>query len=258
MTWTRRDALRGAMAAAVAGFGPSRRGWAFGDATAVDVAELDLGGTLTRPLAWKRVLSDLVQLTSIEARPESVVVSPEDPALFDHPFCVLAGKTAFVEPSALAVKQLEAYVSYGGFLFIDDASGDAAPGPDSFDASVRRLLSRMYPRRALAPLSPDHAIYRSFFLLSRVPGRVEVAPRLEGLTLDAHAPVVYSRNDVGGALDTDAVGLPAEPCVPGGEPQRREALKVAVNTFLYALTSDYKLDQAHVRQLLLEKRGQAP
>jgi hypothetical protein len=258
MTWTRRRLLRSGLAVAAGAWAFPRTARAFGDATAIDVAELDLGGTLTRPLAWKRVLADLVNLTSIEARTESVVVSPEDPALFEHPFCVLSGRAAFADPSALAVKQLEAFVSYGGFLFIDDASGDAAPGPDSFDGSVRRLLTRMYPRRALAPLPPDHAIYRSFFLLSRVPGRVDIAPRFEGLTLDAHAPVVYSRNDVTGALDTDAVGLPAEPCVPGGETQRREALKVAVNTFLYALTSDYKLDQAHVRQLLLEKRGVTP
>lgn len=258
MTWTRREVVQAAVASVVAGLSPGRRAFAFGDATAVDVAELDLGGTLTRPLAWKRVLSELLHVTSVEARPESVAVSPEDPALFDHPFCVLAGRTGFADPSGLAVKQLEAYVSYGGFLFIDDASGDASPGPDSFDASVRRLLSRMYPRRALAPLPPEHAIYRSFFLLSRVPGRVDIAPRFEGLTLDAHAPVVYARNDIGGALDTDAVGLPVEPCVPGGETQRREALKVALNTLLYALTSDYKLDQAHVRQLLLEKRGPLP
>jgi hypothetical protein len=44
------------------------------------------------------------------------------------------------------------------------------------------------------------------------------------------------------------------PCVPGGESQRREAIKLGINLVLYALTSNYKKDQAHVRQLMKEGR----
>ena len=42
--------------------------------------------------------------------------------------------------------------------------------------------------------------------------------------------------------------------IPGGELQRREALKLGINLVMYALTSNYKHDQAHVRALMEEGR----
>jgi hypothetical protein len=42
--------------------------------------------------------------------------------------------------------------------------------------------------------------------------------------------------------------------VPGGETQRREAIKLGINLVVYALTANYKRDQAHVKQLMKEGR----
>ena len=50
------------------------------------------------------------------------------------------------------------------------------------------------------------------------------------------------------------VGRDLHPCIPGGEYQRTEALKLAINLFMYSLTSNYKHDQAHVKKLLEEGR----
>jgi hypothetical protein len=241
----RRQLLAGSAALLAA---PKAR--AFGDGTLVDVCEIDLGaGTLSRPNAWKRLVYEIMGTTSVECRSEPARVRPDDVAMFEHPFCVLLGDGAFTVSDA-GLEQIERYLSYGGFLVIDDTT--ASEGP--FDDSVRDLLERLFPTRPLGPLPTDHSVYRSFFLLKRPLGRVDRFPTLEGVTFDNMTPVIYVRNDLSGALDRGADGRSVNPCVPGGEGQRREAIKLGINLVLYALTSNYKKDQAHVRQLMKEGR----
>ncbi len=247
MSPTRRALLLGAGAALLL----PRRARAFGAPTELDVCELDLGpGTQSRPNAWKRLLYEVEGTTSVECEPRSVRAGPEDPALFEHPFAVLLGDGAF-RVSDEGMQQVERFVNYGGFLLIDDTSG-SAEGP--FDDSVRGFLGTLFPTRPVAPLPPDHSVYRSFFLLKRPLGRVDRSPFLEGVTFDNTTPVVYCRNDLSGALDRGDDGRSRLPCVPGGEDQRREAIKLGINLVMYALTSNYKKDQAHVKQLMKEGR----
>src|SRR5512137_1048024 len=116
------------------------------------------------------------------------------------------------------------------------------------------MCARLFPTRPLAPLPTDHAVYRSFFLLRRPVGRVDVVPWLEGITIGEMTPLVYCRNDLSGALDRGPDGRDRFAVEPGGAGQRREAVKLGVNLVVYALTSDYKKDATHVRELLREGR----
>jgi hypothetical protein len=216
----------------------------------VDVAELDLGG-ITRPNAWKRLLYEVIQTTSVECEPRSVRVKPTDPELFQHPFTVLIGDEAFAQPDEVGLEQISRYLSYGGFLFIDDASGSRN---SAFDDSVRELASRLFPTRPLSVLPSDHSLFRTFFLLKKPLGRIDTFKHLEGIIVGNLTPLVYCRNDVSGALDRSPDGRPRHACVPGGERQRREAIKLGINLVMYSLTANYKRDQAHVQQLMREGR----
>lgn len=244
---SRRQFLAGLAASLVA-----PKALAFGEPSFVDIAELDLGkGCLSRPNAWRRLLYELRQTTSVECRTESVLISPEDPELFEHPFAVLIGDGGFDEPSETAVEQLSRYLAYGGFLLIDDSTGR---DDSDFDASVRALVQRLFPTRPISRLPTDHSIYRSFFLLRRPLGRIDRYAWLEGVTVGDLTPLVYCRNDLSGALDRRADGRPAHAVVPGGEHQRREAIKLGLNLMMYSLTANYKKDQAHVRELMRQNR----
>jgi hypothetical protein len=252
VSFTRRQVLAGLGGVLGAAAAFPGRALGFGEATHVDIGELDLGpGTLSRPNAWKRLLYDMVQSTSVECANRSVVVSPEDPEMFEHPFCVLVGDGPFEPVSDKALEQLSQFLAYGGFLFIDDTTGSDTSG---FDAAVRRLTGRLFPTRPMAPLPGDHSVMRSFFLLDGCPGRIDRHPYLEGVTVGNLCPIVYCRNDISGALDRADDGRYRYPVVPGGERQRREAVKVGINLMMYALTANYKNDQAHVKQLMLEGR----
>jgi hypothetical protein len=228
------------------------RALAFGEASQLDVAELQLAsGTRSRPNAWTRLLFEVIQTTSVEANPRAVQLAPDDPELFAHPFAVLVGDGAIPALSDKAREQLVRYLSYGGFLFVDDASGQAG-GP--FDVGVRALIASLFPTRPLTVLSADHSVYRAFFLMREPVGRLAVHRLLEGVQVGSMHPLIYSQDDISGALDRRADGFDRNACVPGGEIQRREAVKMAVNLVMYALTSNYKHDQAHVRALMEEGR----
>ena len=246
--WSRRGMLA-ALGGAVC---LPRSAWGFGATTRVDVAELKLGtGTLSRPNAWKRLLYETIQTTSVECEPASVVVSPDDAELFAHPFTALIGDGALPTLDETALEQLARYLSYGGFLLIDDTTGtENSP----FDDSVRQLVRRLFPTRPLSPLPADHSVYRSFFFVNQPVGRVARAQVMEGVTVGNLTPLIYMRNDLSGALDRRDDGRDAHSVVPDGARQRREALKLGINLFLYALTANYKKDQAHVRQLMREGR----
>ena len=84
----------------------------FGETTLVDVAELDLGTTLSRPSAWKRLLYEVQNTTSVEVQGRAAQVKPEDPELFEHPFTVLLGNKGF-DLEDDAVEQLSRYLAYG-------------------------------------------------------------------------------------------------------------------------------------------------
>lgn len=242
------DVTRRQLIAGLAALLAARPAWALGDRSRLDVAEIMLpSATLSRPEAWRRLLFEVIQTTSIEAHPDAVQVGPEDPALFAHPFSVLIGDGALPDLSEAAVEQLRRYLSYGGFLLLDDASGT----PDgAFERSAKRLAARLFPTRPLSPLPGDHSIYRSFFLLDRPLGRVASSRVLEGITLGPVTPLVYCGNDLSGALDRAEDGRNRFPVTPGGEIQRREGLKLGINLVLYSLTSNYKHDQAHVAELM--------
>ena len=228
------------------------RALGFGDTTRVDIGELNLGQAgASRARGWKRLLYEVKQTTSVECEPRVQSVRPVAEELFSHPFVVLQGSDAFALPSESELEQLARFLSYGGFLFIDDTSGRRT---SAFDASVRQLCEALFPTRPLAPLPSDHSLYRTFFLLGRPAGRLATFDALEGVTVGNLTPLVYSRNDVSGALLRKENGRHDFACVPGGEGQRREAIKLGINLVVYALTANYKRDMTHVRQLLLEGR----
>lgn len=244
MRWTRRSVLAGLS-------GLAAPAWALGEASQVDVVELDLPASVLRPNAWRRLLYELQQSTSVETADRAVALSPDSLQLFDHPFAVLCGADAFEPFDDAAVQQLRRYLDYGGFLYVDDTSGLVA---SPFAASVARLSMRLFPTRVLAPLSASHSIFRAFFLNPSCVGRVAVQPYLEGIELGTVTPFVFGRNDLSGALDRSATGRDLYDCMPGGEWQRTEAVKLGINLVMYALTANYKYDQAHTKQLIEEGR----
>jgi len=194
------------------------------------------------PLFGEAMIEELELRTSIDGLKDRRVMEISDPDLFYCPFVFMAGRYEF-EPFTPSEREiLKRFLTYGGFLFAEDTVGAEGFG---FDRSFRREMREILPNQPLARLAPDHSVYQSFYLIDRIGGRRTVKPFLEGISLGAWTPVIYSQNDLSGAWARNRYGQWVNDCVPGGDMQRRDAFKTGINIIVYSLTADYKKDVIH-------------
>lgn len=227
-------------------------GRAFGDSSRFIPAVAQHGGRWDlRASALRRLAWELERRTSVEVVLEARAVPLDSPRLFELPFLYLSSDTELPPLRASEVENLRRYLTFGGFVFAD--ANDASDG-SGFDASFRRELSRVLPRQPLAALPSTHVVFKSFFLLEGAPGRVLNHPRLEAVLLNKRAAVMYSQNDVLGALSRDPGGGHELDVTPGGERQRELATRLAINIAMYALCLDYKDDAVHLPLIMNRRR----
>jgi hypothetical protein len=247
-----RLALTLAAALFVAALAP-RAASALGETSLFDVRVVSYeGGNPTpRESAPRRLAWELRKRTSVDTRMTPSTARLDDPQIFDTPFLYWSGDAAFPELSDAEITGLRRFVTFGGFVLIDDAS----PDQDGFDASIRRELARAFPTRPLGSLSNDHTLFRSYYLLTRPLGRIEGPDHLEAITLGDRVAVVYSRHDLGGAWARDNLGNWEHSVEPGGDGQRELAIRLGVNVALYSLCLDYKDDQVHAPFIMRRRAG---
>ena len=245
MRLTRRHLL-GLVPAALA-----TRAHAFGDSSRF-VPALGQWGTKwdVRASGLRRLAWELQRRTSVEVGLEARAVPLNSPKLYEHPFLYVGsdGELPALKPDE--VENLRRYLTFGGFLLADAADASAGTG---FDASFRREMARVLPSARPGQLPGTHVVYKSFFLLEGAPGRVLSKPTLDAWLVGSRAAVLYSQNDLMGALARDESGGMIYDVTPGGERQRELATRLAINIAMYALCLDYKDDAVHL-PLILKRR----
>ncbi|MGC8641285.1 MAG: DUF4159 domain-containing protein [Isosphaeraceae bacterium] len=154
---------------------------------------------------------------------------PSDPNLIYYPLLYLHGRAAFSftkDDLAALRRHIE---PGGGTLF-----GDAACGSASFDASFRKFVAELLPGHPLVPIPHTDDIYTTKvgFDLSesqytRAAGGGKDYPQLEGVKINGHWSIIYSKYDIGCALERhsglDCKGYNSE-----------SAVKIAANIVIYS------------------------
>ncbi|MBI5202302.1 MAG: DUF4159 domain-containing protein, partial [Elusimicrobia bacterium] len=204
------------------------------------------------PTAHVEALQYLATVTSVLSVPDRRIISLDDEKLFTSPFLLLTGRQAPPNLTDQEIRRLRDFLTAGGFLWIEDASGQRS---SPFDAWVRKTMRHVFPDDDLAPLGADHVVHKTFFILRTVAARTAVASSLEGIAWGGRTVVLYDRNDSLGAWAKDALGNFLYECVPGGESQRLNARKLTLNIVMYALTGNYKQDAVHQPYLLQKMRS---
>lgn len=170
---------------------------------------------------WLREIGTRVRIpVEKEARP----VRLADRELYKTPFLYINGhgNIRFTDAEAEALRQ---HILAGGFLFVNDDYG--------LDASFRREIARVFPRRPLQPIPASHPIYRAFYSLPGLPKVHEHdgdPAQGYGVFVDGRLAVFYAWSaDIGDGLEAGDVH--------NDPPDIREyAVKMAVNIAVYALT----------------------
>ena len=245
--------LRLSRRAAIAG----ALGWplaahAFGDNAHFVPAVIQHAGKWdTRTSGLRRLAWELQRRTSIEVLLDVRPMSLDSPKLFEHPFLYLSSDGPLPPFKPSEIESLRRYLTYGGFLYVDAV--DLSDG-SGFDSSFRRELARVLPQNPLSVLPMSHVVFKSFFLLDAAPGRALNKPNIEAALLNKRAAVMYSQNDVLGALNRDESGTYEYDVSPGSERQRELAARLAINVVMYALCLDYKDDAVHLPLIMNRRR----
>ncbi len=154
-------------------------------------------------------------------------LAPNDPNIVNYPLIYIHGRAAFrVENLDTLRRHLD---PGGGTIF-----ADAACGSPAFDASFRTFVAALLPNSPLVPIPRDDEIYTkqtgfdlSDAQYSAAAGGGRDLPVLEGVRLDGHWAVIYSKYDVGCALEhnqrLDCKGYSHE-----------SALRIAANVVIYS------------------------
>ena len=221
---------------------------AIGKDSYITLAQLRYKGNWdVRPDSGRRLMWEVVKRTAVEATFKTQVVEIQSPNLFRYPLLYMCGDAEFPPFSKAERERLRRHLEFGGLLIADDCIGREGVG---FDKSFRREMKALVPRRELAKLPKDHSVYRSFYLIRTVAGRLAAKPYLEGVDIGDRTAIIYSRNDMAGAWAYDPFGNWEYEVFPGGGTQREWAIRLGVNMVMYALTVNYKKDQVHVPFIL--------
>lgn len=230
----------------------ARKAFAFGEAARLEFAILRHSGRFdVRPDALPRLAWEVSKRTSIETTPVVRAYAAVDPDLFKHPLLVLASDGEIPTPGDAEIAALRRYLSYGGFLLLDDSS---ATKGGAFERSAKAFLAAIIPGAQLTPVARTHVIYKSFYLLDGPSGRTNTMPDLLGVELGGRLAVAYSGNDLLGALARDSLGTWEFEVTPGGESQRERAIRLGVNLVMYTMCLDYKEDQVHIPFIMKRRR----
>jgi hypothetical protein len=168
-------------------------------------------------------------------------LAPSDPNLFDYRFMYMHGRKAFATTDA-EKKNLRFLLKSGGLLF-----ADACCGSKAFDTAFRSFMEELWAmdKLKLEPIPADDPLFGSELngiAITSVRCRREgpdgrrpeaeyrdVPPALEGVKIDGRWVVIYSRYDIGCALEKhpsgDCLGHTFESAVQLGKAVVQYALK---------------------------------
>ena len=216
----------------------------------------------------------LAQHTALEAGdPVGLDIAHDELAFFPLIYWPISPNAP--KPSAQALARIDAYMKQGGTVLFDTRDAVMAPpGPGGETrsagmAALRTILASLdIPE--LEPISRDHVLTKTFYLLRDFPGRFNSGQLwVEAMPADSDAEedkrparggdgvssIIITSNDLAGAWAMRSDGQPMLPMAPGEPRQREFAFRAGVNIVMYTLTGNYKADQVHI-PALLERLGQ--
>jgi hypothetical protein len=184
------------------------------------------------PNAMKNLMAYLADKPRLDVAVEKDPVLPGSPTVYDYKFLYMHGRKGF-EIGETGLANLRGTLQTGGLLF-----ADACCGKVEFDKSFRAFIKKLFPNEKLERIPSDDELYSKEIndvILTQVRCRRErgapfreLPPELEGIKFKSRWVVIYSRYDIGCALEkhqsTDCLGHDYE-----------SALKIGAAAVLYAL-----------------------
>jgi Domain of unknown function (DUF4159) len=178
----------------------------------LQVGQLRHGGDWQpAPKAMRNLMRHLREKEKLDVVLTTQEMTFTHPDLFKYKFLYLHGRGPF-DVSNEGLENLRAVLNTGGVLL-----SDACCGSPGFDTAFRDFAAKLYPKSKLEPIPPDDVLYSEELNGAKI-DKVKVrtgasgagfdtaAPALEGIKVDGRWVVIYSRYDLGCALEKHTSG----------------------------------------------------
>jgi hypothetical protein len=165
------------------------------------------------------------------------------------PILYFTGHDAFTVSDEIVAK-LRQYVTDGGTIL-----GDACCGRPTFDAAFRELARRIFPKRPMEPLPPDHPLYNSFYHLSTFNYLTDTTPSsgppcMEAVSIGCRAAIIYT-----GGWDMSC-GWDGHTHDKGKRVDPKDARQAGANIITYCLAT-YELGRFLATEKIYHQKGEA-
>ena len=202
---------------------PTRRG-------ALRIAKLRHAGDWNvAPLAIPNLTSTLRDKLKFDVVINHKELIPSDPNLVHYPLVYIHGRAAltFNDEDREALRK---HLEPGGGTFF----ADAACGSPAFDTAFRKFVAELLPGNPLVPIPRDDELYTAKVRYdladvqyTQAAGGGRALPELEGVKVNGRWAVIYSKYDIGCALERNA-GLDCKGY------SYESAMRIAANIVIYA------------------------
>jgi hypothetical protein len=187
----------------------------------VQPVQLKVGEEPPAKSAMRNLMGYLKDNAKLDVNLKTEGLPPSDPDLFKYKFLYLHGKKAF-DIDEKGIENLQATLQSGGLLL-----ADACCGSEAFDKAFRAFALKLFPDSKLVDIPFDDPLYseklngRKIDVVERREkaggakegndaGFERLPPKLEGIKIDGRWVVIYSKYDIGCALEnhksTDCLG----------------------------------------------------
>ena len=184
-------------------------------------AQIEIPEQPPAPAAMRNLMNFLRDEAKLDVVVGVEKIKPNDEDLFKYKFLYLHGKKSF-EFDAEDTDNIKANLQSGGLLL-----ADACCGQEEFDRSFRKSMAKMFPENKLEAIPADDLLYSEKLNRTAIKtvkrrekagnaqggndaGFEDLPPALEGVKINGRWVVVYSKYDIGCALEnhksTDCLG----------------------------------------------------
>lgn len=197
-----------------------------------------------RPLSLDRVAREISSRTSVDDFLGEPYFETRGENFRGEPWYWTAfpDRDMLVDRDGVLKPAFRSWLARGGFLILQGFGRDVLTQLTGKGFSMQRDQARW------VPIPPDHELMRSFYLLEALPAcQGEV---WYGLQFDGRLAIL--------AIPYDFLGSLTSPTAPSGACESvvpwEQRVRIFVNIIKVALTTDYKKDQVHMREILKRLR----
>ncbi len=179
----------------------------------------------------------MARRTSVETM-DVIAINPENDEMAFFPLIYWAIGDNQKEYSSKALSNIQYYLDHGGTILFDTL------GQNSANITALRRITASLNIPAIEPISKDHVLGRSFYLLDKYVGKHSSG------TLWVEKQSASGRDNVSSVIigSNDFAGEWAK--LNNNTRNNEMSMRFGINLVMYALTGNYKADQVHIPHIL--------